>query len=247
MINKKLITAILSILFATGAVVGGYKVVRDNGTDTFNKNSRHTVVSVIDGDTIKIEEDKKVRLLGIDAPEKGGCYYEESKDYLEELLEDEDIDLRKDISDTDQFNRLLRYVVIQIENPEEDNVFVNEVMLRQGYAFTYAISPDTKYRDLFSSAQEEAKKYERGLWGACDYEEEDTAKLREENSVPPNPDCTIKGNISEKGYGKNYFLEGCPNYNTIKIDEKKGEAYFCTEKEAEEAGFTRSESCDNTF
>ena len=42
-------------------------------------------------------------------------------------------------------------------------------------------------------------------------------------SAPPSPECTIKGNISEKGYGKLYFLEGYPNYLKVKVDTRKGE------------------------
>ncbi len=243
--NKSIIGLILAILLSGGAI-GGYKVVRDNNADTF-ENSIHVVSNVIDGDTIDIENDVRIRLLGIDTPERGTCYYDEAKTFLEDLIEDKDIRIEKDISGADRFDRLLRYVYIPADDPQDDDVFVNEKLLRQGFARTFAKAPDNRYRDLFSSAQDEAKKKDRGLWGACDYEESDTQALRENDTLPPSKDCIIKGNISEKGYGRNYFLEFCPNYNRIKIDTRKGEQYFCTEREAKQAGFTRSESCDNTF
>ena len=243
--NKSIISLILAILLS-GGVVGGYKVVRDNRADTF-ENSIHSVVYVVDGDTIDIENDVRIRFLGVDTPERGACYYDEAKVFLEDLLEGKDIRIEKDISGSDRYDRLLRYVYIPADDPQDDDTFVNEKLLRLGFARTFAIAPDNRYRDLFASAQEEAKKKSRGMWGACDVKEKDTQALRENDTLPPSEDCIIKGNISEKGYGKNYFLEFCPNYNRIKIDPRKGEQYFCTEKQAQKAGFTRSASCDNTF
>jgi len=243
--NKSILGLIIAVILSGGAV-GGYKVVRDNNADLF-ENSVHNVVGVVDGDTIDIENDVRIRLLGIDAPERGTCYFNESKIFLEDLLMDKDIRIEKDISGVDRFDRLLRYVYIPSDDPKDDDVFVNEKLLREGFALTLDVAPDNRYRDLLSSAQDEAKKNGRGLWGLCEVEDNETDALRESDTLPFNEECTIKGNISEKGYGKNYFLEFCPNYNRIKIDTRKGEQYFCTESEAEEAGFVRSESCDNTF
>jgi len=243
--NKSIIGFILAVLLSGGAI-GGYKVVRDNRADTF-ENSVHSVLKVMDGDTIDIENDARIRLLGIDTPERGACYYDEAKAYLQDILEGKDIRMEKDISGSDRYDRLLRYVYIPADNPKDDDLFVNEKLLRLGFARTLAIPPDNRYRDLFASAQTEAKKKERGLWSACSYKNKDSDKLRENDTLPPNSKCIIKGNISEKGYGKNYFLEFCPNYNRIKIDPRKGEQYFCTESEAQKAGFTRSASCNNTF
>ncbi len=243
--NKSIISLILAILLSGGAI-GGYKVVRDNTADVF-ESSVHAVVKVIDGDTIDIENDVRIRLLGIDTPERGECYFKEAKIFTEELLEGKDIHIEKDISGSDRYDRLLRYVYVPSDDPMDDDVFVNEKLLRLGFARTLAVAPDNRYRDLFASAQMQARENGKGLWGACDIKEKDSQALRENDSLPPSEDCIIKGNISEKGYGRNYFLEFCPNYNRIKIDTRKGEQYFCTESEAEEAGFTRSKSCDNTF
>jgi micrococcal nuclease len=242
--SNKILIVILTALVSVGGL-GGYKIVKDKKADLF-ENSLHPVVRVIDGDTIEIENKIKIRLLGIDAPEKDECYFDESKSFLKELLAGEDINLEKDLTGKDRYDRLLRYVILPAEDIEEDDILVNRLLLEKGLAVTLAIAPDNRYRDLFSSAQEKAKKDKIGLWGECDYETKDE-DLREKDFLIKNPECTIKGNISEKGYGRNYFLEGCPNYSRIKIDERKGESYFCTEKEAEKAGFTKSESCNNTF
>lgn len=207
---------------------------------------RHIVARVIDGDTVELEDKIKVRLLGVNAPERGECYFEESKKTLDSLLEGSTVLVEKDMTGKDRFGRLLRYVKIPADDPEGDDLFVNNELVRRGAATALSIAPDTKYRDLFATAQREAKKAKTGLWGVCDYATKDQ-DLREADSLPPSPSCTIKGNISEKGYGKNYFLEGCPNYLSMKIDPRKGEAWFCSEREAQKAGFTRSASCDNPF
>ena len=240
--NKITLGSIIAILLA-GGVFGGYRVIQDREADVF-EDSVHEVVHVVDGDTIDIENEVRIRLLGIDAPERGECFYNESKAYMKELLKNEHIRIEKDISGADRYDRLLRYVYVPSDSPEEDDIFANEEMVRYGYAKTYGESPDNRYRDLLASAQEEAKEKGRGLWSTCEQDEENSLR---EVDAPHDQSCTIKGNISEKGYGRLYFLEGCPNYNRIKIDSRKGEAYFCTEEEAESAGFTKSESCANSF
>lgn len=245
---KNIALSIIALLIAGGSL-GGYKVVKDNRATAF-ENDIHYVEHVIDGDTIDIENDKRIRLLGIDAPERDTCFYEESRDALYDRILKKDIRIEKDISGTDRYDRYLRYVYLPSESPEEDDLFVNEWLVREGYAFTFAVAPDNRYRDLLASAQEEAREAERGLWSDdCEYkaEHESEKSLREQGSLPPNEECTIKGNISEKGYGKLYFLEGCPNYGRIKIDQRKGEQWFCSEKEAKANGFTKSDSCANTF
>lgn len=245
MSNKVALGSILTVLLAGGSV-GGYVLVRDHQADLFEK-SIHEVVYVVDGDTLDIENEVRVRLLGIDAPERNECFYEESRAFLKELVEGKNVYLRKDISGTDAYGRLLRYVVIPADDPTEDEVLVQDVLLREGYTQKNPQAPDNRYRDLFSSAQQEARQTERGMWSACEVELPKEEELREVDSEPSDPSCTIKGNISEKGYARLYFYEGCPNYNRIKIDTRKGEGYFCSPEEAEAAGFSRSESCDNTF
>ncbi|QSH39061.1 thermonuclease family protein [Candidatus Kaiserbacteria bacterium] len=249
--SKTLIASVLAFIVASGGTFGGYKVIQEFKKFGADFETRpHMVQSVIDGDTIRIEKRIKVRLLGIDTPEKGECYYTESKEYLTELVDDKNVLLEKELSGMDRYGRLLRYIIVENPNPEEDNILVNNKMVLEGYAFTNPISPDKKYRDLLATSQRKAKAEEKGLWGsACDYSQrdKDAKTLREKASKPPSKECTIKGNISEKGYGKLYFLEGCPNYGRVKVDTRKGESWFCTETEAKKAGFSKSESCDNTF
>lgn len=236
---------VLALVASIGGY-GGYTVVKGSEVDANFDTVPHTVARVIDGDTIEVEK-VKVRLLGINAPERGECYFEESKRVLETLVEGKQVSLQKDITAKDRHGRLLRYVTLPNSNPAADNIFINTELVERGFAFAEAISPDTKYRDLFATAERKAKAAGEGLWGGCEVDAKTAEDLREEDSIAPSPECTIKGNISEKGYGKNYFLEGCPNYSRIKVDSRKGESYFCSERDAKKAGFTRSDSCDTVF
>lgn len=242
-LSKQALSAAVVLLLAAGGGYGGYVLVEKGRA--FEK-AVHTVAHVVDGDTIDLASGERVRLLGVDAPEIGTCHFEEAKNALKKKLEGKQVRVEKDISGVDRYGRLLRYVHVLSSDPQKDDVLVNESLLREGYAYTLAVAPDNRYRDLFASAQRSAKDTDRGLWHECPATAPDD-DLREEDSVAPSRSCTIKGNISEKGYGKNYFLEGCPNYARIKVDPRKGEQWFCTEAQARKAGFEKSASCANAF
>ncbi len=190
---------------------------------------------------------QRVRLLGLNAPEEGECYAKEAGMYLKSLVGDKDVRLEKDVSGADQYGRLLRYVFLPSGDEKENDLFVNEMLVREGYAVADAHPPDNRYREFLASAGEEARNEKRGLWGACDRapteNEREQVTQREIDMPPPSPNCIIKGNISEKGYGKTYLVPGCDNYNNVKIDTRKGEQYFCTEEEAISAGFRRADNC----
>jgi len=241
--RKSIVATVMALLLAGGAGTG-YVLVRDNEADIF-EHSVHQVTRVIDGDTLVIENGVTVRLLGIDAPEPGTCFAEEATQYLRALVGKETIRLRKDISGADQFDRLLRYVLVPANSPRESDVFVNYELVRNGFARTLSVPPDTQYRDLLARAEMSAREANIGGWGYCDWLDgyQSARPVRAGNIPPPNDTCLIKGNISEKSFGKNYFVPGCPNYNVIKISPEKGEQYFCSEVEALAAGFRRSASC----
>lgn len=115
------------------------------------------VIRVIDGDTIVIEGGYHVRYIGIDAPEKGEPYYLEAKQYNEQLVLGKRIQMEKDVSERDNFGRLLRYVYAS-------GVFVNAEMVRNGYALAKAYLPDTKYQKYLAEMENEAKQLHKGLW-----------------------------------------------------------------------------------
>jgi micrococcal nuclease len=125
------------------------------------------VIEVIDGDTIKIASGQHVRLIGIDTPELHHpkkpvqCFAQEAKERLQKLVLGRKVRVERDVSQTDRYKRLLRYVYVG-----ED--FVNEILVKEGYARAATFPPDVKYSQLFRLAEEEARLNNRGLWRACD-------------------------------------------------------------------------------
>ena len=194
------------------------------------------VTRVVDGDTIEIEGGEKVRYLGIDTPETVDprkpvqCFGVEASKKNKELVEGKTVRLEKDITDRDKYSRLLRYVWV-------GDLFINLELVKQGFASSYTYPPDIKYQKEFLAAEKEAREAERGLWKACPI-----ASPTIESQETPKSDCDIKGNISTSGE-KIYHLPGCGSYSKTQIDEKRGERWFCSEKEAQEAGWRKALNC----
>ncbi len=139
-------------------------VVKSAQTTILNADEA-VVTEVIDGDTIVLDNGKHVRYIGIDAPEthaskKTHCFGQEAAKKNGELVLGRRVRLEKDVSETDRYGRLLRYVYV-------DNVFIDNYLVRQGYAVASTFPPDVKYRDQFRQAQEEARVNNRGLWSLC--------------------------------------------------------------------------------
>jgi len=197
-----------------------------------------TVTRVIDGDTIEIEGGQKVRYIGINTPESVDprrpvqCFGVEASNLNKNLVEGKKVRLEKDISETDKYGRLLRYVWL-------GDTLINDYLVRSGFAQAYSYPPDILYSQEFTAAQTEARDAGRGLWSSCS---SPTAPVTQPSSkspqAPPNPNCTIKGNITTSG--KIYHLPGQRYYDQTTIDEGAGERWFCTEADAQAAGWRRS-------
>ena len=121
------------------------------------------VVDVIDGDTIKVEIDGQVysvRYIGINTPEVQ--HYEwmgkEASDANRALVMGKEVLLEKDVSETDRFNRLLRYVYLM------DGTFINAALVEAGFAESIAYPPDTKFNDFFDGLQIQAQIDLAGIW-----------------------------------------------------------------------------------
>lgn len=191
------------------------------------------VTRVIDGDTIEVEGGAKVRYIGIDTPETSDprtgvqCFGKEATKKNRELVEGKRVRLEKDVSETDKYGRLLRYIFV-------GDTFVNETLVKEGYAFSSPYPPDIKYQDIFDKAEKFARENDKGLWGSCGFIAGETSK-----TTAPETDCVIKGNISSSGE-KIYHTPGQRYYNQTVISESKGEQWFCTEGEAQAAGWRKS-------
>lgn len=135
------------------------------------EGERVMVTKVVDGDTIVVNEDTTIRLVGIDTPETVdprrpiGCFGKEASNKVKTLLTGKIVILEKDVSETDKYNRSLRYVYLPLEDGR--TLFVNDYLVREGFAKVYTYPPDVKYNEQFREAEKEAREGKRGLWGRC--------------------------------------------------------------------------------
>jgi endonuclease YncB( thermonuclease family) len=197
-----------------------------------------------DGDTLSIGGNT-IRLHGIDAPEsdqfctrdgRAWACGEEGTDQLRRLIRGGE--LRCDALDTDQYGRTLARCYLR-------GLDINRAMVESGYAVAYR-----KYSTEFVEAEEQAKAARRGIW-ASTFElpsvhrqggrSEASAGTRRPSTATraaqarrSSDGCRIKGNHSRRGDWI-YHLPGTPYYN-----QTRAEAMFCTEAEAQAAGYRRS-------
>jgi len=189
----------------------------------FYKNIReqNRVADVVDGDTFQLASGKRVRLLGVDAPEYDRCGGPEAKEKLSSLIKDKVVDLKEEHQEA--YGRSLALVY-------QNGRFVNQEIMRDGLGV-----PDyqkSSQRDILTRTYHQARDSKKGIFSLC-----------KETGSPPDPNCVIKGNIDKSTYEKFYHLPGCKQYGQVVIDKDIEEGYFCSEKEAQAAGFKKASGC----
>jgi micrococcal nuclease len=240
----------------------------ENATDTApqtestnNTNSKVTVqedkgktftakiVKVIDGDTVKIGlpngNEETVRLLLIDTPETVHPskpvqpFGPEASQFSKNLMPaGSEVEVETGISERDKYGRLLAYFYV-------NGKMVNKMLLEKGLArVAYVYAPNTKYLDEFEAIQKKAKDNAVGIWSIENYatsrgfDDTVTKESKQRESVTINQGCakpTIKGNINSNGE-KIYHISSGQYFQIT-----KAEKMFCTEKDAQAAGFRKSE------
>ena len=188
-----------------------------------NRQDKFKVINVIDGDSFLIPPEQSIRLDYLNAPELEYCYGNKAKEKLEELILNKYVSL-KDTS-IDSFKRTMASVYL-------DGKFVNKIMVEQGYA-KYQRSSGGEKRDLIKQLSRQAKEEKRGVWSDQCYQKQNLK----------NPDCQIKGNISKSDGDKTYHFSGCSEYERTVVELDIGEQWFCSEKDAQQAGYTKSKHC----
>lgn len=121
---------------------------------------------VVDGDTLDVVGplgELTVRIIGINTPEVGECYFERASDALAGLVNGVELRLVADRSDVDQFGRALRYV------ETADGADVGAELVAGGFAIARRYPPDEARADRYAELQREAQAAGRGLWApdAC--------------------------------------------------------------------------------
>lgn len=144
-----------------------------------------TVVAIVDGDTIKVEGGEIVRYIGMDTPETVDprrpveCFGAEASAKNKELVQGKVVELEKDISERDTYGRLLRYVWM-------GDIFINEQLVREGFAYVSTFPPDVKYEERLLEAQRLARDEKKGLWsGACPLPSAPRRPQSTESAAPP--------------------------------------------------------------
>jgi micrococcal nuclease len=131
-----------------------------------------TVTAVVDGDTLEVAGPEgttaTVRLIGIDAPERGACFSNEASDGLRFFAAPgTDVQLVADTSEVDRYGRLLRYV--EVLTPDGTLLDVGAEMVGLGFAVGRQYPPDTARAPIYELRQIDAEQAARGQWepGAC--------------------------------------------------------------------------------
>ncbi|MCV6575541.1 MAG: thermonuclease family protein [Cohaesibacter sp.] len=195
-------------------------------------------VRVIDGDTLEIAG-VVYRLHGIDAPEKRQqCNASDNKTWpcgkaaTDKLIAL--IDRQSVICLGNKRDRYHRVIAVCYQG----SINLSAEMVRSGHAWAYR-----RYSLDYLPQEQEARTYRLGIWQeATQTAQEHRSGLRghmtQSKTKPPSEGCVIKGNIS--GNGRIYHMPGSPWYRRTKINQNKGERWFCTEFEARAAGWRKA-------
>jgi micrococcal nuclease len=135
------------------------------------------VVRAVDGDTLKLANNERVRLIGIDTPEmhESEKLYRDSRKsgqdvktiqalgkrsyaFTRSLVEGKTVRLEFDVEKRDKYKRLLAYVYLP------DGTFVNAEIVKQGYASLMTYPPNVKHADEFRALYQQAREQRLGLW-----------------------------------------------------------------------------------
>jgi endonuclease YncB( thermonuclease family) len=183
------------------------------------------VIEVLDGDTILLENKVRLRLRHLDAPELEYCGGQAAKDFLEKMVKGKKVIIQEQVIDQQGRPLALIYLGRQL---------VNLKILEAGLARYH--HDQSSQAERLKAAGQEAKNNQLGLYGPECYQTENLSQ----------PDCVIKGNIDASNQSlKRYYFPGCAQYEFTIVEKDRGEQWFCTEKEARAAGYTKAKSCYN--
>jgi endonuclease YncB( thermonuclease family) len=210
------LTAILALLFIPSIILNAILLFREQKV---KQDQGVGVIAVYDGDTLILDNKERLRLRQLDAPELTYCGGAEAKAALEKLVSGKRVRITEQIPDQQGRGMALVYV---------GDTLVNKKLLAGGYVRYH--HDTTSQAQKLKAAADEAKGNNLGIFGAC---------MSMTNTK--NPRCVIKGNIDRQK--KIYHMPGCTQYPFAVVEEDIGEAWFCTEKDAQAAGYVKSERC----
>lgn len=173
--NTGIIGLVIAAIIVLGiATVNHYPLT---GTHAAPQGQLYQIAYVYDGDTVKLDDGQHVRLIGIDAPEAHDndkltrdvnkrhldretqlAMGKQAARYARDLLKGRQVRLEFDVEPRDHYGRTLAYLYLA------DGTFVNEKIIRDGYAYPLTVPPNVRYAHSFQQWFDEAREQKRGLW-----------------------------------------------------------------------------------
>jgi len=198
-----------------------------------NNLGLHTVTRIVDGDTVYVEGfSERVRLIGIDTPERDECGFTEATARIIDLVLGQQVTLLSNPSnEVDTWGRPLVFI-------EADGIDVGGQLIAEGLAIPRYNSTDgfpqhPREEYYFQLAAEAPATCANS--GAPETVTPEPTNSPLINAIPDG-ECLIKGNISRSGE-KIFHVPGQQNYEDTVINEAAGERWFCTAEEAISAGW----------
>lgn len=187
---------------------------------------------VVDGDTLRVGA-TRVRLSGVDAPElsqrcgSNGRKVEcgaTAAEWLRRRVEGRPITCEQ--VDTDRYGRPVAICRMRGED-------IGSAIVEAGWATSYR-----RYSMAYGGQEARARAARRGIWALGFEAPAEYRRERRLANVPvaPDPRCLIKGNVGSSG-GRIYHMPGSRAYPEVRTDARKGERWFCSEREAVAAGW----------
>lgn len=210
---KRIVLAGVAVAVATSGMVAFHTLFRQTA---------YTVTRVIDGDTFVTAENQIIRINGIQAPEKGLCGSDDSANTLEKLVVGKKVYIK--IVYLDRYRRQIANVYLS------NGQSLGELLAAKGSVIVVQGGKSDKH---LLGAGNKARSTGIGLYG-------EPCTQRTNKKMPS---CTIKANKNLGTTNNIYHTPACKAYATVLIQLYLGDQWFCTEKEAISAGFTKAKTC----
>ncbi|MFA6320541.1 MAG: thermonuclease family protein [Candidatus Omnitrophota bacterium] len=171
----------IAVLAVAVLLYSGLKFLNVAGKAAPAQKEKSSIARVIDGDTLKLSDGRRVRLVGVDTPElhysdklvrdsrrtrrdikEVQAMGQKSAAFTKQLCEGKTVRIVSDVRKTDKYGRLLAYLYL------EDGTFVNAKILEEGYGQVMTIPPNVKYADYFLKLERRAREDRKGLWALTD-------------------------------------------------------------------------------
>lgn len=203
-------------------------VNESNSTPAVTASNSYKVVSVVDGDTVKVSIDGKtetIRIIGLNTPETVDprttveCFGKEASAKAKELLSGKTVTLEADPpqGERDKYGRLLRYVFLS------DGRDFGKTMIADGYAYEYTYNTSYKYQLSYKEAEATAKSQLRGLWSANTCNGLATTNTTS-NATPTASSSSSAGGkyyTSSASNASKYYPEACSAWESLSKDNLK--------------------------